>query len=98
MNPLESSANLTANITTNGITTIPGKFVIVRIIVNKKGASSNTAQIYDSANTAENLKGTIDTTITVGAIECGYPVFNGIYIVTETGTAPDLTLVYAPMP
>lgn len=100
MNPNEASANKTYNITTNGITQIPvpanpvGKLVLVRVIVNTKGASSNTATIYDSASTEENKKGKIDTTASVGAIECGYPIFNGLRIVTETGTAPDLTVVY----
>ena len=95
MNPQQASSNLTRNITTNGTTQITGRFVLIRIIVNTKGASSNTAKIYDSATTEENLIGTIDTTVTERTIECGYPVSNGIRIVTKTGTAPDLTIVYA---
>src|SRR3990167_2829376 len=102
MNPNEASANKTYNITTNTTTVIPGKFVLVRIIVNKKGASSNTATIYDSTEAlgvnSDYKKGIVDTTDKVGNIECGFPVFNGIYIVTETGTAPDLTVVYAETP
>lgn len=102
MNPNQASANKTYNITENTTTIIPGKFVLVRIIVNTKGASSNVAKIYDSTEAiganAERLKGTLDTTANVGAIECGYPVFDGLYIVTETGTAPDLTVVYADTP
>ena len=95
MNPQQASSNLTRNITTNGITQITGRFVLLRIIVNTKGGSSNTATIYDSATTNENKIGTIDTTVTERVIECGYPFSNGIRIVTATGTAPDLTLVYA---
>ena len=75
---------------------------MVRIIVNKKGASSNIATIYDSTEAiganSERRKGSIDTTDRVGSIEYGFPVFDGIYIVTATGTAPDLTIVYAQTP
>lgn len=95
MNPQQSSSNRTYNITANGVTQITGRFVLIRIIVNIKGASSNRATIYDSASTNENKIGTIDTTVTERVIECGYPVTNGIRVVVETGTAPDLTLVYA---
>lgn len=99
MNPKEASANKTYNINTNGVTVIPGRFVLIRLVFNKKGASSNVATIYDSNSTigesAEYKKGTIDTTDKLTSLECGYPVFNGIYIKTETGTAPDITVVYA---
>lgn len=104
MNPNEASANKTFNITTNGVTLIPipanpiGKLVLVRLIINKKGASSNVATIYDTNLTlGENTdykKGTVDTTDKVTSIECGYVFYNGIYIKTETGTAPDITVVY----
>lgn len=71
-------------------------------MVNTKGASSNTATIYDSTEAiganAERRKGKLDTTANVGAIEYGFPVFDGLYIVVETGTAPDLTVVYAETP
>lgn len=105
------SANQTYNITTNGITVIPvpktpqganSKWILVRIIVNTKGASSNTATIYDSNETiganAEFKKGTLDTVNTLGSVEYGFPMYNGIYIVTATGTAPDLTIVYKETP
>lgn len=102
MNPNEASANKTYNLNTNGVTIIPGKFVLVRLIINTKGASSNTVTIYDSNTTiganADQKKGTVDTVNTTGNIELGYPVLNGIYIVSATGTAADITLVYADTP
>ena len=102
MNPQEASANRTINITTNGTTFVSGKFVLVRIVVNTKGASSNTATIYDSNETIgandEYKKGTVDTTDKVTSLEYGFPMYNGIYIVTNAGTAPNLTVVYAPTP
>jgi len=104
MNPDQASANKTLNITTNGTVVIPipanpaGKLVLVRLVINKKGASSNSATIYDSNDTiganAQQRKGTLDTTVNVGSIEYGFPCFNGIYIVVATGTAPDITVVY----
>lgn len=108
MNPNESSANKRINITTNGTTVLPvpsnpsRKFVLIRIVINAKGASSNTATIYDSNETIgannEQLIGKIDTTANIATLEYGLPLYNGIYIVTATGTAPDLTVVYAETP
>lgn len=96
----DNSANKVYNIKTNGLTTLPGRWILERIIINTKGASSNTIKIYDDVvneETPANLRGTIDSTITVGALEYGIPMFNGINIRTATGTAPDLTVVYRPM-
>lgn len=108
MNPNEASANKTYNITTNGLTVISipanpvGKLVLIRIVVNTKGASSNVATIYDSNETlgenTELKKGKLDTTANVGSIEYGFPMYNGILIRVETGTAPDLTVVYSETP
>lgn len=108
MNPNEASANKTYNITTNGTTFIPlpanpaGKLVLVRIVVNTKGASSNTATIYDSNETLgtapELRKGALDTVNTLGSVEYGFPMYNGIYIVVATGTAADMTVVYKETP
>lgn len=108
MNNNESSANLYRNITTNGTTVIAlpnnpvQKYVLVAIVVNTKGSSSNTATLYDSNTTIganpDNKIATIDTTASVGRINYGVPLFNGVYIVTATGTAADLTLIYAVTP
>jgi len=98
MNQETYGANLWRNIKTNGTTTIPGKWELIAIVVNTKGASSNTAKIYDdTAATPERLIGTIDTTVSLGRVEYGIPMFNGIYIITAVGTAPDLTLIYKPL-
>lgn len=96
----EDSANRSYNISSNGLTTIPGRWILERIIINSKGASSNTAKIYDDVEgeeTSENLKATIDTTASVGSLEYRIPMFNGINVRTATGTAPNLTVVYKPM-
>lgn len=88
----------TYNITANTTTILPGRFILEAIVVNQKGASSNTAAIYDSNETyganAQRLKATVDTTTSVGRLDYGIPCFDGIYIVTATGTAPNLTVIY----
>ena len=101
MNPQEASANKSQNITTNGLTSITGKFVLIAIVINTKGASSNTAKVYDDANgeeTPEKLIGTIDTTDRVGRIKYDLPMYEGINIRTATGTAADITVIYADTP
>ena len=102
MNPNLSSANKTYNITGNGTTILPGKFVLIALIVGTKGGTGHTATIYDSNATLgadpERKKATIDTVNTFGRIELGFPVFNGIYIVHDGGTTPDITVLYADTP
>jgi len=92
------TANKTYNIKTLGTTTLPGKFLLVAIIVGTKGASANTATIYDSTTAlgAESSleRGILDTVNTLGRVEYGIPMFNGIYIVTATGTASNLLVIY----
>jgi hypothetical protein len=93
--------NKTRNITTLGLTSITGKFILIAVIINTKGASSNTMKIYDDANgeeTPEKLIGTTDTTASIGRIDYGIPIFEGINVRTAVGTAPDLTIIYRPMP
>jgi hypothetical protein len=108
MNPNESSANKTYNITSLGTTIIPvpsngnKKLVLIALVINTKGASSNTATVYDSNATiganAENKKATIDTVNTFGRIEYGIPMYYGIYIAVATGTPADITVIYAETP
>src|SRR3990167_6360172 len=101
MNPNEASANLSRNTTTKGLTSISGKFVLIAIVINTKGGSSNTAKIYDDVNgeeTPENLIATIDTTGATIRLDYGLPMLKGINIRTATGTDADLTVIYAPTP
>lgn len=95
---IDNSANLYKNITTNGNTIVPGSFELVALVINTKGASSNTAKIYHgiTAN-AQNVIATLDTTVNADRFDYGIPCSDGILIVTAAGTAPDLTLVYRPL-
>lgn len=95
MNPNEASANKLYNIIANTTVTLTGKLVLVRVIIGKKGASSNLLTIYsDTAATPEQKIVQIDTTSNVGSIELGVPCLTGIHAVTSAGTAGDVTLVY----
>lgn len=79
-----------------------GKLILISLIINTKGGSSNTITIYDSNATIgenpANRKATIDSTVAPGAFLYNLAMFNGIYIVSKTGTAPDITVVYAETP
>jgi len=89
------------NITTNGLTTLPGKWLLVAIVINSKGASSNTATIYDDIEgqeTVERRIAKIDTTDSVTRLDFGLPIQYGINIRTATGTAPNLTVIYKEEP
>lgn len=103
MQAIDYSGNKSYNITTNGTTSLPGSFVLIAIVVNTKGASSNNAKIYDNDSTEagtgdpDDLKGTLDTVNTLGRVEYGIPMYKGIYIVLASGTAADLTVVYRDM-
>lgn len=102
MNPNLASANKSINITQNGTTVIPGKLVLIAIIVGTKGGSGHNAAIYDSNSTIganpAYRKSTLDTVNTLGAVPYGLFMGNGIYIVTGGGTTGDLTVVYAETP
>lgn len=79
------------NITANGTVAIKaGQGILHRIVVNKKGASSNIATITDGAAGV----GILDTTDRVGSIEYGLPFSDGLTIVLGTGTAANLTVVW----
>ena len=102
MNPNEASANKTYNITGNGTTILPGKQVLVALIIGTKAGTGGTVKIYDSNSTIgandTRKKATIDSVNTFGRIDLGFPVYDGIYIVTGGGTTPDITVLYADTP
>ena len=84
-----------ANINTNTTTTVKsGAGVLKRIVVNKIGTSSNTCTIYDNTTAAGTIIGTIDPVHTQMVFEYDVVFNTGLTIVTATGTAADLTIVY----
>ena len=84
-----------ANINTNTTTTVKsGAGVLKRIVVNKIGTSSNTCTIYDNTTAAGTIIGKIDPLHTQMVFEYDVVFNTGLTIVTATGTAADLTIVY----
>lgn len=103
---MQSGETRSYNLTTLGTTIIPipknpnKRLVLKSILINTKGASSNTLTIYDSNETlganVELKKGTIDTTVLPGNFEYEDLMFNnGIYIVNASGTSADVTVLFA---
>lgn len=90
--PVFSFTNITTN-TTTVLKTGPG--ILGAITINTKGASSNTATIYDNTAGSGTKIGTIDTTVGVGTLAYDLAFTTGLTIVTATGTAPDLTVQWA---
>jgi hypothetical protein len=83
------------NINTNTTTTVKsGSGVLKRIVVNKVGASSNTCTIYDNTSGTGTIIATIDPVHTQIVFEYDVVFNTGLTIVTATGTAADLTIVY----
>jgi len=83
------------NINTNTTTTVKsGSGVLKRIVVNMAGASSNTCTIYDNTSGTGTIIGTIDPVHTQIVFEYDVVFNTGLTIVTATGTAADLTIVY----
>ena len=83
------------NINTNTTTTVKsGSGVLKRIVVNKVGASSNTCTIYDNTSGTGTIIATIDPVHTQMVFEYDVVFNTGLTIVTATGTAADLTIVY----
>jgi len=87
--------NSSAHVTSNATTTIAGApRILVSICINTKGASSNTATVYDNTAASGTVLGVIDTTAGIGCLNYDIALSKGLTVVTATGTAPDLTVVY----
>lgn len=79
----------------NATTTIKsGAGVLKRVTVNTVGSASNTCTIYDNTAGSGTVIAVIDPTSAQGSIEYDLVFSTGLTIVTATGTAADLTLVY----
>lgn len=79
--------------TTTVVKAAPGQ--LYSIVINQKGTSGNLATIYDNTAGSGTVIGVLDTTSVVGEIAYNVGLTNGLTIVTATGTAPDITVVYA---
>lgn len=84
-----------ANLAANGTTTVKsGVGTLHAITINTKGASANTATVYDNTVASGMKIATIDTTDGVGTITYDVAFGTGLTIVLATGTAADITVAY----
>lgn len=83
------------NIAANSTVAVSGGVgTLLRVVINKIGASSNTLILYDNTAASGDIIATIDTTI-AGAPTREYDVTfrTGLTAVMGTGTAADVTVV-----
>jgi hypothetical protein len=62
--------------------------------VNTKGGSANTATVDDAASATTPTVAVYDTTAFVGCVVYNVKMNVGITVVTATGTAADITVVW----
>lgn len=86
--------HLNANATTV-VKAAPG--LLHAIMINTKGASANTITVYDNATGTTNVIAAIDpvNAIPGSVILIDAECVNGITVVIATGTAADITVLYA---
>ena len=86
---------LANNIKTNATTVVKsGGGFLHAITINTKGATANTAIVFDNTAGSGTTIATIDTTTAVGTLILDVKFSTGLTIVTATGTAPDMTVSY----
>jgi hypothetical protein len=84
------------NLSANATTTIKsGEGVLHAIAINTKGATGNTATIYDNTSGSGTKIATIDTTSQIQTLLYDINFTTGLTIVLASGTAADLTVSYA---
>lgn len=84
-----------SNITTTGTTTIKsGAGIFRRLVINTKGALSNTFTIYDNTAGSGTVIATVDTFNSTGSLEYGLAFSTGLTIVSASGTSANATVIY----
>lgn len=92
---LALETNAYNNITTNATTVVKsGKGVLRTITINTKGATANTATVYDNTAGSGTKIATIDTTSGPATFRYDVAFGTGLTIVTAAGTAADITVSY----
>lgn len=86
--------NTATHVNALGTTTVKsGAGVLYSVIINTKGAGSNTATLYDGLSAAGTVIAIIDTTGAAGELRYGLRFTTGLTVVLAVGTAADLTIV-----
>jgi hypothetical protein len=89
----EEGGRTYTHISTNATTTVKGAAGYLHdICINTKGATGNTATMYDNTVGSGTVIGVLDTTSLSGCQEFDIAFGTGLTIVTATGTAPDITV------
>jgi hypothetical protein len=84
------------NIAANGTVVVAtGQGVLRCITINSKGATGNTATVYDNTSAAGNKIATIDTTSGVLTLRYDCEYATGLTVVLANGTTADITVVTA---
>ena len=83
------------HISTNTTTTVKsGSGILRSVTVNTKGATANTATVYDNTAGSGAVIAVIDTTASLGTLRYDVVFSTGLTVVTASGTAADLTVSY----
>jgi hypothetical protein len=79
-----------------GTQVLTGPAHLYAIVLNSKGASSNTLSLFDTTGGSATCStiGIIDTTTVVGDIRYEIHLARGLLVYSNTGTGADLTVVY----
>jgi hypothetical protein len=84
-----------AHINTNTTTVVKsGGGWLHSITINSKGATGNTATVYDNTAGSGSVLAVIDTTAQIQTLLFDVAFQTGLTIVTANGTAGDLTISY----
>jgi hypothetical protein len=89
-----STTRITTNATTANITGGAVGALLHGVIVAQKGATGNLATIYDATTATGTPIMVLDTTSQVGFVPIDRYMLNGITVVTATGTAGELIVVW----
>jgi hypothetical protein len=84
-----------SNLSANGTTTVKsGAGLLHSLCINTKGATGNTATLYDNTSGSGTKIATIDTTAQVQTLLYDVGFTTGLTIVLATGTSADITVSY----
>ena len=85
-----------SHINSNGTVTVKsGAGWLHTITINTKGATGNTATVYDNTSGSGTVIAVIDTTAQIQTLLFDALFTTGLTVVTASGTAADLTVSYA---
>jgi hypothetical protein len=93
--PSQTTSCRYTHISSNTTTLVKsGAGILHTVTISTKGASANTATIYDSLTGTGTVIGVIDTTSNTATVLYDIGFYTGLTIVTATGTSADLTVSY----